>query len=142
MGRLSLSFLPLALPALALGPEACQLGNCPTLDRIIPLSPTSPKACLRQVFALSVFHSTYKKKKKFCFCLILILHMKKHSLFLVSNQKSCRSLNQLKPTSNLAFPSIANPLCPGLCAEAHRSSSPSKAPVNSIQTHPSPLSFS
>ena len=67
VGWLSLSFLPLALPALALGPEACQLGNCPTLDRIIPLSPTSPKACLRQVFALSVFHSTYTKKKSSVF---------------------------------------------------------------------------
>ena len=38
--------------------------GCPPLDRISPLSHTSPKGCVRQgFFELSVFYSTYQKKK-------------------------------------------------------------------------------
>lgn len=107
MSQQILSFLPLALPVPALAQGACQLDNWPTLDRISPLTPSFPKACLRQVFALSVLHST--SKKRFCFCLILILEMDKHSLLLVSNQKGYRSLNQLKPTSLLALPEMGDP---------------------------------
>lgn len=100
MSQQSLSFLQLALPAPAQAQGACQQGDWPTLVRISPQTPSSPKACR---FLHYLFSIPLKKKKSFCFCLILILKMEKHSLLLVSNQKGCRSLNQLKPPSPLAF---------------------------------------
>lgn len=105
MSPLSLSLLPLALPVLGLGPGggARQLRNRLTLDMLSPLPPSSPQSLPQTGFCpiCSPFHL---QKKAFWFYFILILEMEKHSLLLVSNQKGCKSLNQLKPTSHLAPP--------------------------------------
>lgn len=67
MSQQSLSFLQLALPASAQAQGARQQGDWPTLVRISPQTPSSPKACRFLYYLCSI--PLQKKKKKFLFLL-------------------------------------------------------------------------
>ena len=65
MSGLSLSFLPLALPVLSLAPgEPASLVTGQPWTGLAFCLPLPRKAYLRQVFALSVLHSTYKETRR------------------------------------------------------------------------------